>query len=68
MVTTFGMSEIGPWSLMDSLAQSADVIMKMMARNSMSEKLAKDIDAAVKRISDTAYVTEPYQEQPWSHW
>ncbi|KAF3795222.1 ATP-dependent zinc metalloprotease [Nymphaea thermarum] len=54
MVTTFGMSEIGPWSLMDS-AQSADVIMRMMARNSMSEKLAEDIDAAVKRISDSAY-------------
>ncbi|KAM0942474.1 putative peptidase M41, AAA+ ATPase domain, ATPase, AAA-type, core, peptidase, FtsH [Dioscorea sansibarensis] len=55
MVTTFGMSEIGPWSLMDSSAQSADVIMRMMARNSMSEKLAEDIDAAVKRISDKAY-------------
>ncbi|OMO68181.1 Peptidase M41 [Corchorus capsularis] len=55
MVVTFGMSEIGPWSLMDSSAQSQDVIMRMMARNSMSEKLAEDIDAAVKRISDDAY-------------
>ncbi|KAL6538268.1 ATP-dependent zinc metalloprotease FTSH 2, chloroplastic [Orobanche gracilis] len=55
MVVTFGMSEIGPWSLVDSSAQSADVIMRMMARNSMSEKLAKDVDAAVKRISDEAY-------------
>lgn len=55
MVTTFGMSEIGPWSLMDASAQSADVIMRMMARNSMSEKLAEDIDTAVKRISDSAY-------------
>lgn len=55
MVTTFGMSEIGPWSLMDSSAQSADVIMRMMARNSMSERLAEDIDAEVKRISDSAY-------------
>lgn len=54
MVVTFGMSEIGPWSLMDSSAQS-DVIMRMMARNSMSEKLAEDIDTAVKRISDRAY-------------
>ncbi|KAK0590530.1 hypothetical protein LWI29_028459 [Acer saccharum] len=54
MVTTFGMSEIGPWSLMDSSAQS-DVIMRMMARNSMSEKLAEDIDSAVKRLSDSAY-------------
>ena len=55
MVVTFGMSDLGPWSLMDSSAQSADVIMRMMARNSMSEKLAEDIDAAVKRISDSAY-------------
>lgn len=54
MVTTFGMSEIGPWSLMDG-SQSGDVIMRMMARNSMSEKLAEDIDAAVKRLSDRAY-------------
>ncbi|XP_022877306.1 ATP-dependent zinc metalloprotease FTSH 2, chloroplastic [Olea europaea var. sylvestris] len=55
MVVTFGMSELGPWSLMDSSGQSADVIMRMMARNSMSEKLAEDIDVAVKRISDSAY-------------
>ncbi|KAI8030693.1 hypothetical protein LOK49_LG01G02961 [Camellia lanceoleosa] len=49
------MSEIGPWSLMESSAQSADVIMRMMARNSMSGKLAEDIDTAVKRLSDRAY-------------
>ncbi|CAA7033455.1 unnamed protein product [Microthlaspi erraticum] len=54
MVVTFGMSEIGPWSLMDSSAQS-DVIMRMMARNSMSERLAEDIDSAVKKLSDRAY-------------
>ncbi|KAG6407105.1 hypothetical protein SASPL_130087 [Salvia splendens] len=55
MVVTFGMSEIGPWSLMDSSAQSGDVFMRMMARNSMSEKLAEDIDVAIKTLSDTAY-------------
>uniref|UniRef100_A0A7N0T2D3 AAA+ ATPase domain-containing protein n=1 Tax=Kalanchoe fedtschenkoi TaxID=63787 RepID=A0A7N0T2D3_KALFE len=55
MVITFGMSDIGPWSLMDGAAQSGDVIMRMMARNSMSEKLAEDIDNAVKRLSDSAY-------------
>ncbi|CAL9085491.1 unnamed protein product, partial [Musa textilis] len=55
MVVAFGMSDIGPWSLKDSSAQSGDVIMRMMARNSMSEKLAEDIDAAVKQISDKAY-------------
>ncbi|XP_057981327.1 ATP-dependent zinc metalloprotease FTSH 2, chloroplastic-like [Malania oleifera] len=47
--------QIGPWSLMDSSAQSGDVIMRMMARNSMSEKLAEDIDTVVKRISSNAY-------------
>lgn len=31
------------------------MIMRMMARNQMSEKLAEDIDRAVKRISDEAY-------------
>lgn len=56
MVVTFGMSDIGPWSLMDSSAQGGDVIMRMMARNSMSEKLAEDIDAAVKKLTDDAYV------------
>ncbi|KMZ59079.1 ATP-dependent zinc metalloprotease FtsH 4 [Zostera marina] len=55
MVTTFGMSDIGPWSLMDPSSQSGDVIMRMMARNSLSEKLAEDIDTAIKRLSDTAY-------------
>eukprot|EP00270_Netrium_digitus_P021660 TRINITY_DN940_c0_g1_i1.p1 TRINITY_DN940_c0_g1~~TRINITY_DN940_c0_g1_i1.p1 ORF type:complete len:696 (-),score=199.61 TRINITY_DN940_c0_g1_i1:158-2245(-) len=55
MVTVFGMSEIGPWALMDPSAQGGDVIMRMMARNSMSEKLAEDIDTAVKSISDRAY-------------
>ncbi|KAG5015137.1 hypothetical protein JHK85_021273 [Glycine max] len=55
MVTTFGMSDIGPWSLMEPSAQGGDVIMRMMARNSMSERLAEDIDAAIKRISDEAY-------------
>ncbi|KAF0904905.1 hypothetical protein E2562_038688 [Oryza meyeriana var. granulata] len=50
-----GLSDIGPWSLMDSGAQSGDVIMRMMARNSMSEKLTDDIDTAVKRLSDEAY-------------
>ncbi|KAK9221703.1 hypothetical protein WN944_010132 [Citrus x changshan-huyou] len=54
MVTTFGMSEIGPWSFVDG-SHSGDVIMRMTARNSMSEKLAEDIDAAVKRLSDRAY-------------
>lgn len=55
MVVTFGMSDIGPWSLMDSSAQSGDVFMRMMARNSMSEKLAEDIDVAIKKLSDSAY-------------
>jgi len=54
MVTTFGMSDVGPWSLQDP--QQGDMIMRMMARNSMSEKLANSIDVATKRIADEAYV------------
>merc|ERR1712046_483684 len=55
MVTNFGMSEIGPWSLQDPSAQGGDMIMRMMARNSMSEKLANDIDVAVQKIANDAY-------------
>merc|ERR1719163_2603693 len=55
MVTVFGMSDIGPWSLQDAGAQSGDMIMRMMARNSASEELLKDIDANVMRISEEAY-------------
>ncbi|CAL5052028.1 unnamed protein product [Urochloa decumbens] len=55
MVTAFGMSEIGPWALVEPSAQSGDVVMRMLARNSMSERLAADIDAAVKGIVDRAY-------------
>jgi cell division protease FtsH len=56
MVTTFGMSDVGPWALNDPSSQGGDMIMRMMARNAMSEKLANDIDIATKRIADEAYV------------
>ncbi|KAJ9515446.1 hypothetical protein QJQ45_016441 [Haematococcus lacustris] len=55
MVINYGMSDIGPWSLMDPSAMSGDVIMRMMARNSMSENLQQRIDDAVKKISVEAY-------------
>eukprot|EP00898_Chlorokybus_atmophyticus_P001112 jgi/Chlat1/2000/Chrsp158S02317 len=55
MVTVFGMSDIGPWALTDPSAQGGDMIMRMLARNSMSEKLAEDIDAAVSALSQEAY-------------
>lgn len=55
MVTRFGMSEIGPWSLTDPAAQSSDVVLRMLARKSMSEKLAEDIDASVRHIIESAY-------------
>ncbi|KAL2942913.1 ATP-dependent zinc metalloprotease FTSH 6 chloroplastic [Bienertia sinuspersici] len=55
MVTMFGMSEIGPWALLDPAVQQNDVVLRMMARNSMSEKLAEDIDACVSQIIDGAY-------------
>ena len=56
MVTTFGMSDVGPWALNDPSSQGGDMIMRMMARNAMSEQLANDIDVATKRIADEAYV------------
>ena len=55
MVVSFGMSDIGPWSLVDPSAAGGDMIMRMMQRGSASEKLAQDIDAAVKKIADEAY-------------
>ncbi|XP_047065882.1 ATP-dependent zinc metalloprotease FTSH 6, chloroplastic-like [Lolium rigidum] len=55
MVTTFGMSEIGPWALTDQAAQNGDLVLRMLARKSMSEKLAADIDRTVKAIVDEAY-------------
>merc|ERR1711990_235643 len=53
MVTAFGFSSVGPRA--PSSDQSGDMIMRMMARNSMSEKLQSDIDREVKRIADEAY-------------
>ncbi|CAG9462224.1 unnamed protein product [Pedinophyceae sp. YPF-701] len=53
MVTAYGMSDCGPWSLQDS--QQGDMIMRMMARNSMSENLLAKIDAAVKELAEKAY-------------
>lgn len=55
MVTRFGMSELGPWTLMDPTVQSSDVVLRMLARNSMSEKLAEDIDSSVRNIIENAY-------------
>ncbi|XP_059643704.1 ATP-dependent zinc metalloprotease FTSH 6, chloroplastic-like [Cornus florida] len=54
MVTMYGMSEIGPWSLTDPAVQSSDVVLRMLARNSMSEKLAEDIDESIRTIIDSA--------------
>lgn len=55
MVINYGFSDIGPWSLMDQGAQSQDMIMRMMSRNSISESLQRKIDDAVKRIAADAY-------------
>jgi ATP-dependent Zn protease len=55
MVINYGFSDIGPWSLLDQSAQSQDMIMRMMARNSVSESLQRKIDDAVKKIADEAY-------------
>ncbi|KAL7255481.1 hypothetical protein ACSBR1_009596 [Camellia fascicularis] len=55
MVTMFGMSEIGPWALTNPAVQSSDVVLRMLARNSMSKKLAKNIDTSVRNIIDSVY-------------
>ncbi|KAL3838784.1 hypothetical protein ACJIZ3_023375 [Penstemon smallii] len=55
MVITYGMSEIGPWTLIDQGVQNNDFVLRMLARNQMSEKLAEDIDNSVRRIVDNAY-------------
>ncbi|XP_038726359.1 LOW QUALITY PROTEIN: ATP-dependent zinc metalloprotease FTSH 6, chloroplastic [Tripterygium wilfordii] len=55
MVTTFGMSEIGPLALVDPAVQSGDVVLRMLARNNMSEKLAEDIDRSVRNIIESAH-------------
>lgn len=55
MVITYGMSGIGPWSLVDPSAMSGDVVMRMMARNSMSEELQQQIDDSVREIAAKAY-------------
>ena len=55
MVINYGMSDIGPWSLMDQSAQSGDMIMRMMARSSMSENLQMSIDGAVQKIATEGY-------------
>ncbi|KAL4427347.1 hypothetical protein ABPG77_003256 [Micractinium sp. CCAP 211/92] len=55
MVINYGFSEIGPFSLLDPSAQSQDMIMRMMARNSVSENLQQKIDASVKQIATEAY-------------
>jgi cell division protease FtsH len=53
MVVNYGFSDIGPWSLQDPSAQSGDMIMRMMARNSISESLQKRIDDAVRPPSSS---------------
>lgn len=55
MVINYGFSDIGPWSLMDPSAQSGDMIMRMMARNGMSESLQIKIDNAVQKLAEDAY-------------
>ncbi|RID42051.1 hypothetical protein BRARA_J01968 [Brassica rapa] len=55
MVTMFGMSEIGPWALTDPATTQSDIVLRMLVRSSMSEKLAEEIDQCVKKIIDNAY-------------
>lgn len=50
-----GMLEIGPWTLIEPVTQSADIELRMLARNAMSQKLSEDIDKSVKATVDKAY-------------
>ena len=54
MVVNYGMSDVGPWSLAQQ-GGGGDMIMRLMARNQMSESLQAKIDAAVKKLADEAY-------------
>ncbi|EHA8590082.1 hypothetical protein COCNU_scaffold014789G000040 [Cocos nucifera] len=64
MIATFGMSEIRPWAMMDPAVQSSDVAFRMLARNSMSKKLAEDIHKSVKAIIDNAYeIAKPHSHK-----
>merc|ERR1712209_59605 len=49
----YGMSDVGTWSLMDQ-GNQGDMIMRLMARNSMSENLQQKIDDAVKKLAREA--------------
>jgi cell division protease FtsH len=55
MVINYGFSDIGPWSLLDPSAGSQDMIMRMMARNQVSENLQRKIDVAVREIAAEGY-------------
>jgi len=44
MVTKFGVLEIGPWALTDPAVEGHHVVLRMLARNEMSEKLTENID------------------------
>ena len=57
MVINYGFSDIGPWSLMDPSAQQGDMIMRMMARNSMSEALqARPLPALCVRCPCVCFI------------
>ncbi|KAK7394494.1 hypothetical protein VNO78_15023 [Psophocarpus tetragonolobus] len=57
MVTVFGMSDIGPLGLTDPAVQSSDVVLRMLARNSKSEKLAQNIDNSVRQHTKLQRIT-----------
>ena len=63
MVTQFGMSDIGPWSL--ESGQEQDMIMRMMARNQMSEQVSARAPAS--RAPETAVTPGYFRCPPFSH-
>lgn len=59
MVVSYGFSDIGPWTLQDQNAQSGDMIMRMMARNTISESLQGKIDTAVRTVIAACCLVPP---------
>ncbi|GMH40183.1 hypothetical protein BSKO_08087 [Bryopsis sp. KO-2023] len=55
MVMLYGMSGVGQRSLHSSSSQSEDVVMRLLARNEMSEQLKHEIDHAMMEIVAEAY-------------
>eukprot|EP00668_Euglena_longa_P013931 GGOE01017883.1.p1 GENE.GGOE01017883.1~~GGOE01017883.1.p1 ORF type:complete len:694 (+),score=205.50 GGOE01017883.1:167-2083(+) len=55
MVMKYGFSDIGPWNLSEQGDNNQDVVLRLLAQERMSDKLAADIDRRVRTIVADAY-------------